>query len=431
MSNNYVPLKRIENARVRARTAERLLALREDLSTICNLKSDKRVLLATWNIRDFDSNKFGQGPRLEESFFYIAEIISAFDLVAVQEVSRDLTALNRVMQILGREWDYIATDTTEGPSGNAERMVFVYNTEKVWFRKIAGEVVLPKGQTIVGTKTPERKAITEARKLKSPTKKAVVAAKKTASKKSARASASESSDEPLQFARTPFLVAFQSGWFRFSLCTVHIYYGAASGPTLGLRIDEIAKLAQFFAERQDKETRQEKDRLGFVENYILLGDFNVVSPEHETMQALKKQGFVVPPSIDGDKVRKEGDHYYDQIAARVKDTRFKVTRGGIYDMYSQVFRDRDFAVYKSSMPKKDPEKKNAVSDPRKYYRKWRTWQMSDHKPLWVAIDTDFADDYIRRIVQAAGATKKTRGARAKAAKKAVSRRAKAAKRARG
>ena len=77
MSNNYVPLKRIENARVRARTAERLLALREDLSTICNLKSDKRLLLATWNIRDFDSNKFGQGPRLEESFFYIAEIISA------------------------------------------------------------------------------------------------------------------------------------------------------------------------------------------------------------------------------------------------------------------------------------------------------------------------------------------------------------------
>ena len=33
----------------------------------------------------------------------------------------------------------------------------------------------------------------------------------------------------LQFARTPFMVAFQAGWFQFNLCAVHIYYGAASG----------------------------------------------------------------------------------------------------------------------------------------------------------------------------------------------------------
>jgi hypothetical protein len=55
----------------------------------------------------------------------------------------------RVMDILGREWDYIVTDTTEGRGGNRERMAFVYNREKVWFRKIAGEVVLPQGQLIV------------------------------------------------------------------------------------------------------------------------------------------------------------------------------------------------------------------------------------------------------------------------------------------
>jgi hypothetical protein len=69
-------------------------------------------------------------------------MISCFDLVALQEVNRDLSALETLMGILGREWDYIATDTTEGSGGNDERMAFVYNTEKVWFRKIAGEVVL-------------------------------------------------------------------------------------------------------------------------------------------------------------------------------------------------------------------------------------------------------------------------------------------------
>ena len=53
------------------------------------------------------------------------------------------------MRILGREWDYIATDTTEGPGGNGERMAFLYNTEKVWFRKIAGKIVLPDGQLVL------------------------------------------------------------------------------------------------------------------------------------------------------------------------------------------------------------------------------------------------------------------------------------------
>ena len=32
--------------------------------------------------------------------------------------------------------------------------------------------------------------------------------------------------DDLQFARTPFVVEFQSGWFKFILCTVHIYYGS-------------------------------------------------------------------------------------------------------------------------------------------------------------------------------------------------------------
>jgi hypothetical protein len=88
---------------VAARCAQRLLALRKQLEPICKLKSERSLLLATWNIRDFDSNKFGYGPRLPETFFYLAEIISAFDLVAVQEVNRDLRALQTVMRILGRE----------------------------------------------------------------------------------------------------------------------------------------------------------------------------------------------------------------------------------------------------------------------------------------------------------------------------------------
>ena len=159
MSNNYTGLRQFKdkNGSAGKRCAQRLLALRELLSPLRKRKRDSSLLLATWNIRDFDSNKFGFGPRLEESFYYIAEIISCFDLVAVQEVNRNLSALEKALRILGREWDYIVTDATEGPGGNEERMAFVFNTEKVWFRKIAGEVVLPDGQLIVSRKKMKKK----------------------------------------------------------------------------------------------------------------------------------------------------------------------------------------------------------------------------------------------------------------------------------
>jgi hypothetical protein len=186
-----------------------------------------------------------------------------------------------------------------------------------------------------------------------------------------------------------------------SVTGYRIYYGAASGSAMDRRVDEIKQLVRFFAARQDSESKKEDDRLGIVENYILLGDFNVVSPKHETMSALKSEGFEVPEAIDGDKVRTDTDHYYDQIATRVKNPLFKVLAGGIYDIYSEVFRDHDddFAIYQGDMPQKDPEAKSPEKDRRKYYKKWRTWQMSDHKPLWVAIGTDFADNYITEITK--------------------------------
>jgi hypothetical protein len=386
MSNQYAGLRRAlaKEKAAAPRCAERLLAIRKRLGPVRKRRSDSSLLLATWNIRDFDSNKFGYGPRLPETFYYIAEMISCFDLVAVQEVSRDLAALETLMRILGREWDYIATDTTEGPGGNNERMAFVYNTEKVWFRKIAGEVVLPEGQLVVSRKQVKPpKFQPPAPRDPGPVPRAGEAVKQ-------------------QFARTPFLVAFQSGWFRFSLCTVHIYYGAASGEALKRRIAEIERLVHFFAERQDSASRQEKDRHGAVENYILLGDFNVVSPEHKTMAALKSEGFTVPAAIDGRTVRRDGSHFYDQIAVRVKDKRFRVVGGGMVDLFQDVFRDsdEDRATYAAHVPDRDPENDAATTatTPEALYLKWRTWQMSDHSPLWIEIETDFADSFLQDVV---------------------------------
>ena len=195
----------VEDSRPSVDTIDRIMALREHrMASVPRRTALDTLLLATWNIRDFDSNKFGEGPRIAESFYYIAEVISAFDLVAVQEVNDDMRPFEKVMDLLGPSWAYVATDLTEGPSGNGERMVFIYDTNKVQFKHIAGEIVLPK-KSLIG-------------------------------------------DE--QFARLPFLVRFQSGWFKFNLCTIHAYYGKTSGPQYDRRVAELKAISKFIAKRQ-------------------------------------------------------------------------------------------------------------------------------------------------------------------------------------
>jgi endonuclease/exonuclease/phosphatase family metal-dependent hydrolase len=104
MSNNYTGLRQFarEDKAAARRCAGRLIAMREALAPLRKRKRESAMLLATWNIRDFDSNKFGFGPRLPETFYYIAEIISCFDLVAVQEVTGGHAA--KTPEALYRKW---------------------------------------------------------------------------------------------------------------------------------------------------------------------------------------------------------------------------------------------------------------------------------------------------------------------------------------
>ena len=370
MSNLYTGIRRIRDPIQRERCARRLLAMRQRLAPLRARRSDSTLLLATWNIRDFGAGRFNPGPRLPESFFYLAEIVSCFDLVAVQEVNRKLDDFDRLVDILGPGWDHILTDTTEGVSGNGERMAFLYRRDRVRFGRIAGEVVLPQGQTIVsGDKVmPPGQADPD-----DP------------------ASDATASGTGQQFARTPFLVAFQAGWFRFNLCTVHLYYGTESGAGLQRRIGEIRALVDFFAKRQDAENRG-LARPQSAQNYILLGDFNVVSPQHETMAALLRKGFTVPEQIDAEHLP-DRNHFYDQIAIRVKDPRFLTTDGGIVDLYTDVFTDDDVDLYLPEIP-------DSVtgSTPLTRFQRWRTWQLSDHYPLWVQVQTDYTDSYLADVL---------------------------------
>ncbi len=119
-------------------------ALAEDLE----LPTDSActVRIATWNLREFDASSYGQ--RSQEAKAYIAEILSRFHLIALQEIRKDLGPLEEILQLLGSDWDYLVTDVTEGSAGNNERMAFIYDRRKVQFQHVVGELTLPHGQKV-------------------------------------------------------------------------------------------------------------------------------------------------------------------------------------------------------------------------------------------------------------------------------------------
>ena len=356
----YFPIKRWMDAAEKARTAERLIALRQKLkSEITDRAGRNSLLIATWNLRYFDSNRLGHGPRLRESLYYIAEIVSAFDLIALQEIGRNMEALETILAILGPGWDYIATDTIDGKTGAEERMAFVFRQSKVMFRKVAGEIVLPGGQAVApraGLSDPRRAG-------------------------------------ELAFRRTPFLAAFQSGGFKFNLCTLHFSYEGLKAADLERHLAQIEMTARFLRERRDRER----------EEYILLGDFGAGAPSDLVAQVLQRHVFNVPEGLTRRRAQLDAAHYYDQIAFRIAEDRMELAGCGGFRYFDAVFRDNDedFAAYRELMPE---EKANDLwnGGPRDYYAKqWRTWQMSDHLPLWVELTVDFSDNYLESVRKAA------------------------------
>ncbi len=79
------------------------------------------------------------------------------------------------------------------------------------------------------------------------------------------------------FARTPYLVGFRAGWFKFSICTMHSCYG--KGEKDEQRKKEMADIVRLMKKRIESPDR-------WAKNAILLGDFNIFSARDPAMQSL-------------------------------------------------------------------------------------------------------------------------------------------------
>lgn len=300
--------------------ATRLLALRAELAAkITDDRKSGSLIIGSWNIRAFDGGRY----RLDESYHYIAEIIDKFDICAVQEVKADLGPLRRLVKLLGPSWDYFVSDVTGGAAGNTERMAYLFNKDKVQFRNLIGELVIP-SQAI---------------------------------------------------ARTPYFASFQADWFRFTLCSAHITFGANE-----LREKEIAAIAKTLVKRSKKED----------EVYVFLGDMNIETPESDTMKALTKNGLTTP--LFGKTNTAKTARHYDQMAFTSDGLRTNLLRHGTFDWRTAIFREEDEAHYG---PIAEEQREAPYSNWSHSYSKWCTFEMSDHLPIWLEIKVDYSDKYLR------------------------------------
>lgn len=385
---------------MRERTLSSLKRLRSQLAEEMPVNTrSKTLVLGTWNIRNFDDNRFKHGPRAKEDFYYLAEIISHFDILAVQEICEDMSPLKQIIDLLGDQYKYIVTDLTEGRAGNSERLGFIYDTTKVWFKGVAGELVLDDKSLIAD------------------------------------------GDLYRQFSRTPFMCEFQSGWFKFMFSTVHIYFGSDSGQAYERRVSEINAVAKFLKRRASRDALKKN---GKSINHVLVGDFNIKEKGSKGYNALASQGFEVFDNKIGS--NQNETRFYDQISFLPNPHELKLAKSeknhGVFQFFKSIYRDEDFPTYKTEVAKtvkaRIDERKAALEKNKKglekadteskiksatdkikkdqafiaewsetleddsklkayYTKEWRTFRASDHLPLWVELEIDFSDAYLDHL----------------------------------
>ena len=325
------PLPSWQGANAPAAVKDEMTALRAELDATVPPKrqADRNLLIATWNIKAFSSltRKWtasgSDSPKRDlRGLWAITEIISRFDVIAIQEIKGDLRALRTMMKTLGPSWRFLMTDVTRGSAGNSERMGFVFDTTRANLSGLAGELVVPE----------EELGAIGADALQS------------------------------QFARTPYAVSFQAGSETFTLVTLHVDFGSSSTG----RIPELKAIAKWL-------DRWAKQANAYGQNFIALGDFNIDRKGDKLWEAFTSTGLEVPEalhkvkrSIFADDDDTELEKYYDQIAwfTSGKKRRLNMTfdSAGMVDFVPFLYQDKGFS-------------KSVVQH-----------RLSDHYPLWAAFD---------------------------------------------
>jgi endonuclease/exonuclease/phosphatase family metal-dependent hydrolase len=268
-------------------------------------KAADNLLIATWNLRAFSSltrkwtAKGSDSPKRDlRGLRAIIEVLSRFDVIAIQELGGDLRALRDTIRFLGDGWGFLMTDVTLGEAGNNERLAFLFDRSRVRPSGLAGELVVPPvSQEEMGK----------------------------------------------QFARTPYAVSFQRGKATFILVTLHVLFGKADEE----RIPELQEIADWMGDWAKRSKR-------FHHNLLTLGDFNIDRKGSPLFDAFVSSGLRIPKflknqprTVFDDPGDPSDNNFYDQIAWFTTSSRklidLKPRTGGNFDFLPHVYTDTNLS----------------------------------------------------------------------------------------
>ena len=250
-------------------------------------KNRDSLLVCTWNIANLGLHK-----RQTDHYRIIAELLSWFDIIAIQEVHDDLSGLYKLEEFLGTEYDLIFTDK----GGNDERAAYFYDANKVERLQMVGELAIP---------------VAEHRHIKLPD----IKTKFTG------------------FDRNPFIVSFQFKEERFVLINAHLYFCNNKKAAKNRRSLEAYAIGRYAdLRRNDKHT--------FTDKIIALGDFNIPKAIKGDVifDALSKRGLTLPKYSTKLASSISTDAEYDQVMF-FPNIKKKVVNNGVFDFDGVIFEE--------------------------------------------------------------------------------------------
>lgn len=276
-----------------------------------------KVLIATWNIANLGVHK-----RRDADCKIIAEILSWFEIIAIQEVADNLNDLSEVMKCLPTYFSLIFNDR----AGNDERAAYIYDTRRVSLGPKVGEVVIVES---------------DRGHIKLP-------------------NISRTFDG---FNRNPFLASFQIESTNLVIANCHLLYGKQSPVELKKESMEKRQLEAYALARWCDLRR--KDKHAWSTNIIAVGDFNLpkVEKNDSILKALTKRGLKLPPHDTRIPTNVSNTADYDQVTV-VPGLISRITGIGVFDFDGALFED----IYEQSTPG--------------YWRTCAKYYISDHRPLW-------------------------------------------------
>ncbi len=197
------------------------------------------AVLASANIRKLGA----KNNRDEHTWRFLAEVLSHFDLLAVQEVLEDMEGLRHLEELMGEDFGMVVSDTTgsfPNEGGLAERLAFIFNWTIVNRKEMVTDVTFDRSkvlQVIAEEGDAIQEAVESAKQNEEYRKKLKRYEKKLAKFRAEGGREPQKPMLPIQmpafltFIRTPFAVMFEihghpgAERYTFMAINAHLYYG--------------------------------------------------------------------------------------------------------------------------------------------------------------------------------------------------------------